>query len=276
MKASTSKATDSNLSLLQTGTCTQSVFRIMNQNFHNQAQLEERASNTLAGGIVFQGKICGLVIGASLGAGTETYNKTKNIEQSTCMSIKATQLLLKSFNEKFHAIDCFEITGQLFSTQADIFRYMLAEKGNKCNSLAGKWIPQAIKAIKTTLESPSSIPSHCESCASRVVRELGGTEKDRATVAGLAGGIGLSGNICGALTASLWYKSLQWLREHPEQKSFPEKIAKKDVEYFLEVTDGAYLCHDLSGKTFESLENHSNFIHEGGCNKLINILSKIS
>ncbi|MCK7536420.1 MAG: C-GCAxxG-C-C family protein [Marinilabiliales bacterium] len=47
---------------------------------------------------------------------------------------------------------------------------------------------------------------------------MGGTEEESIMVAGFAGGIGLSGNTCGALTAAIWYKMLEWGKNNPTEK----------------------------------------------------------
>ena len=46
------------------------------------------------------------------------------------------------------------------------------------------------------------------------------TDKESIIVAGLAGGIGLSGNGCGALSAAIFIKSLSWHRKNPKKTSF--------------------------------------------------------
>jgi hypothetical protein len=125
-------------------------------------------------------------------------------------------------------------------------------------------------------ENKATVPHQCHNCATRVVKEMGGNKKEGAIVAGLAGGIGLSGNICGALTASIWYHSLKWLRTHPEKKSYPDDLAKAKVNHFLQLTNDECLCPKLCGKTFNSLEEHTDFILVGGCNKLIDILAEVS
>jgi hypothetical protein len=114
MKASIANLKDTKLVLLQTGTCSQTLFHILNIEFGNEMLLEERAANPLAGGVVYQGKVCGLAIGAILGAGAQAYHKGESSEHSICLSMKASQLLLKSFANSAQAIDCFDITNAEF------------------------------------------------------------------------------------------------------------------------------------------------------------------
>lgn len=277
MKASKSNLKDTRIVFLQTGTCSQTMFHILNQEFGNEMLYEERAADALAGGVVYEGKICGLVLGAVLAAGTEAYHEGESIDNSIQLSIGATQKLIESFKQQANMLNCYDIANVNFNSKGSIFRYVVTGKGIKCFNLADKWAPMAINVVKQAINIKiTSENTSCRSCASRVVREMGGSETESAIVAGLAGGIGLSGNICGALTASIWYKALKWLRKHPEKKNYPDDLAKEKIRQFLELTEGDYLCPNLSGKRFKNLEEHSSFIAEGGCNKLVDILAEIS
>ena len=53
---------------------------------------------------------------------------------------------------------------------------------------------------------------------------MGGTEEESIMVAGFAGGIGLSGNACGALSAAIWYKMLGWAKNNPDKSPSMLKI----------------------------------------------------
>lgn len=275
MKASISNLKDTKLVFLQTGTCSQSLFHILDQEFDNEMDLEERAAATLAGGVVYQGKVCGIVLGAILGAGVEAYHEGGSLDTSICLSIEATQKLLVSFNAMAHAINCYDIAHVDFNSKASVFRYVITRKGVKCFNLADKWAPKAIGIVREVMRQEEKVIPTCRSCATRVVLEMGGNETEASIVAGFAGGIGLSGNVCGALTAALWYKTLKWLRKHPEIKKYPDHKAQESITKFLTLTNGEYLCPSLSGKRFSTLKEHTDFILGGGCNRLIDILAKI-
>ena len=61
----------------------------------------------------------------------------------------------------------------------------------------------------------TGLPGRPLSCASEVAGKMGASDEEMTMVAGFAGGIGLSGNACGALGAAIWMKTLAWCREHP-------------------------------------------------------------
>ena len=53
------------------------------------------------------------------------------------------------------------------------------------------------------------------SCSCEVARKMGASDEEMVMVAGFAGGLGLSGNGCGALSAAIYLDTLAWCRKHP-------------------------------------------------------------
>ena len=47
---------------------------------------------------------------------------------------------------------------------------------------------------------------------------MGGSADEAVMVAGFGGGMGLSGNACGALAAAVWMKGVAWCRTHPNYR----------------------------------------------------------
>ncbi len=65
---------------------------------------------------------------------------------------------------------------------------MLSGKFVGCFKLAGKWAPEALQAAREGLATNGrEQPQETLSCASEVVRLMGGTEEEMALVAGFAG-----------------------------------------------------------------------------------------
>ena len=61
---------------------------------------------------------------------------------------------------------------------------------------------------KVGLSQPlSNFSQPALSCASEVVKKMGGSNEEIVIAAGFAGGFGLSGNACGALGAAIWMKN---------------------------------------------------------------------
>jgi hypothetical protein len=103
---------------------------------------------------------------------------------------------------------------------------------------------------------------------------MGANNEEMIMVAGFAGGLGLSGNACGALSTAIWLKSLEWVKEHPGKSAYKNPKAKAVLKKFYEITDSEILCHKISGKQFNSITEHSDFIKKGGCENLIDQLSE--
>ena len=90
------------------GTCSRTFFYILNREFGHQRELEERASDSLAGGIMQKGHQCGMLWGASLAVGAEAYRNCENQNQAIAVSVNATQKLMMSFSERENTINCRE------------------------------------------------------------------------------------------------------------------------------------------------------------------------
>lgn len=103
---------------------------------------------------------------------------------------------------------------------------------------------------------------------------MGGNAEEISMVAGWAGGMGLSGNACGALAASIWKTILELVKKENWKYSMSDPVTEKLLKKFYEFTDYKMECHEICGKRFNSIDEHTEFIKTGGCKKLINVLSE--
>lgn len=261
------------------GTCSQTFFYLLNQEFGYPKQTEEFASDPLAGGLMNTQNQCGMLWGASLAAGAESFRRFNDHDQAVEMSVKASQHLTESFSNRAKCVNCREITCD-FSDTFDIIKFMLkALPGGFtnmiCMNLTEKWAPEAILAAKEGLSDKHNKSARQSlSCASEVIKKMGGNDEEAVTAAGFAGGIGLSGNACGALGAAIWMSSLTWCKEHPGESGYLNPNSKKILEAFYNHTGSEILCPEISGQNFKTTEDHTTFIKTGGCDKLINILAQ--
>lgn len=51
-------------------------------------------------------------------------------------------------------------------------------------------------------------------------------------------------------------------------------VAKGLTKAFLAATDSRWLCHEICDQNFASLDEHSAFMEQGGCEQLISILAE--
>jgi hypothetical protein len=259
---------------LKKGTCSRTFFYLLNREFGFPLEDEEQASDPLAGGILQQGYQCGMLWGASMALGAEAWRRFKGRDTAIGMTIKATQHLMKSFVNRTESIACSDITSCDFSSKFSLAKFFFTGKFWACFKLADKWAPEAFQAAAEGLElQATDLPKHPLSCASEVVRKMGGTDAEMAMVAGFAGGLGLSGDGCGALSAAIWMNSLSRIRNQNFKFSMSDPVTEKILNTFYEASDYEMECTVISETGFESIDNHTEFIRNGGCQQLIDVLA---
>jgi len=213
--------------------------------------------------------------GASMAVGVESYRRNDDCSEAIALAINATKHLVNSFLTKSVSTECEEITQTDFNSKLGLAKYMLTGKPIHCFNLAAKWAPEAIKAAYEGLEieqSESIKPS--KSCASEVIKLMGGTGEEALMVAGFAGGIGLRGSGCGALGAAMWKITLELVKKGEWKYTTSNPTFDKLIEKFYEVSDYKMECNEICGKIFKTVDEHTEFLNNGGCSKLISVLAE--
>jgi hypothetical protein len=269
------KITDARRTFLRKGACSHAMFYLLDREFDHLKDQEEKASDLLAGGILQRGYQCGMLWGASLAAGAEAWRRSNNINKAQYLSIRATQSIMASFKEEAPGFNCREITRTDWQSATSIARYFVTGKMFTCFNLMAKWAPKAVEsALRGFSNEGYSKDLLISNCATKVALQMGATEEQSIMVAGFAGGLGLSGGGCGALAASLWLKMLREIKKEDSKTDYASPVAKHLVDTFQNETDDQFLCSDITGKQFKTIAEHSEFIDSGGCQKLIDLLSK--
>jgi hypothetical protein len=264
------------------GMCSHTLYFILNRAFGQNKDAEEKASDPLAGGLMNTGHQCGMLWGSALASGAESFRRNNDTDTAITSAITATQTVMESFKKRTTTFNCREVTGYNIASIFGMIRMGLEilVKGmdkSTCFVLAENWAPEAIRASEKGLsEKQNDLKQKPVSCASETVKRMGATDEEMVTVAGLAGGMGFSGNACGALAAAIWMKMLKWCREHPGKTPpyFNNPDTKRILKTFYKSTNSEILCHKICGKHFSSQDEHTEFIKEGGCMQLINILAQ--
>ena len=261
---------------LKKGPCSSAFFYILNREFGYLKETEERAADPLCGGIMQQGYQCGMLWGSALAVGAESFRRNDDHSQAIGTAIKATQHVMESFSNRAKCVDCRDITSCDFSKNLifSLVKYFFTGKVISCLKLADKWAPEAIQSATEGLSHEQTDLTQLPiSCASEVAQKMGASDEETVMVAGFAGGLGLSGNACGALSAAIWMNTLDWCRKHPGKSASPNPNATNTLKAFYEVTDSEILCHKICGQCFKTIDDHTEFIKNGGCDKLINVLA---
>lgn len=267
---------------MKKGTCSQTLCYLLNRDLGNTEENRERASDPLAGGLMQTGHQCGMLWGSSLAVGAESFRRHNDRDLAIAVAMSATQSLLESFSNRTKTANCREITGcdltSIFGMAKLMVKTILGGFVNSpCFNLAEKWAPEAIQTANEGLSHKQTVfPQKTISCASEVAKKLGATDEEMVMVAGFAGGLGLSGNACGALSAAIWMNTFAWCKEHPGKTPpyFNNPNTKKILKEFYCSTNSEIRCDKITGQCFETIGDHSNFIKTGGCDKLINVLGQ--
>ncbi len=257
------------------GACSSTLFYILNREFEHPLEIEVRAAEPLAGGIMQQGYQCGMLWGSTMAAGAEAFRRFDDRGQATAAAITATLHLMESFSSRTKCIDCLDVTECDWNNKLSIAKFMLTGKFLSCFKLVEKWAPESIQAANEGLsQEQADLPEGSISCASEVAKKMGASDEQALIVAGFAGGMGLSGNGCGALGAAIWMKTLEWYSPKPKKSTLYNPYAKKTLEEFQSATDYEFSCHKICGLRFETISEHTEFIKNGGCDELIDVLAR--
>jgi uncharacterized membrane protein YedE/YeeE len=244
----------------------------------------EQAMHAFSGGFMHLGHACGLLTGAVLAAGFVARARFDDDRSRAGAALHAAILLAGAYPELAGSVDCLQITNVPLTRLSGRLRYLGEGKGRICGRLHAEWAPRARQLIDEALEEfrQRAPADECENCA---VRALRGTESsvrmkagDPVVVAGLAGGVGLLGNVCGALGAGVFAISAGRYLSQGRQKRDPrirrslEELAgaayRGDPARLRRAFIGQFgsdLCIDIVGRRFRDAADHSRFVERGGC-----------
>ena len=266
------------------GACSRAMFHLLNHKFDNAEPEEEKAADLLAGGIAMKGYQCGMLWGGALAIGAESFRRYNDKNEATAAAINASKHLIESFHNRAGTVNCRDITKVDWKKKSHFVIFLLKTIAqgfvfSPCFKFIGKWTPEAIQAANKGLseikEQNKSSNQPCISCASEVLNKMGASDEACIAVAGLAGGIGLSGNGCGALSAIIWYKMLEWGKNNPGKTPamFKNPITKEILKTFYDQTGSEMLCHKICDRKFATINEHTEYLKSGGCRNLIEALA---
>ncbi len=252
---------------------------VVDGSFDHPLALEEKASMPFAGGIMQYGFQCGMIWGAALAAGAEAYQQDGPGPQAEAKAVLAAGRLVEAFRtkNKNKNINCSEITHLNDSSSVkDMVLFFLVKGGvASCFRMAGRYAPVAFDEINTTFsENNIEVPQAPVSCAAKLAQKMGASDLHTVMAAGLAGGIGLCGGACGALGAAIWLVSLENIKDGNGMVDFNSPIAAEIVDNFVECTEYEFECSKIVGRKFESVSDHADYVRNGGCSEIIDVLAQ--
>lgn len=252
----------------------------------------EQALHSFSGGFMHFGHACGLLTGAAVAAGFLARERFNDDENRSAAALYASIQLAKAFPELSGSANCRDITEVSFTKLSGRLRYLQQGKARMCGRLHLQWAQQAHELITKALTRFEALRPvrECSNCAvltlKKVVTSTGMKEKDAVLVAGLAGGVGLLGNVCGALGAGVFALStIHYLRKDSKKrdsrirgslhelagtryKGAATRLRLSFIERF-----GSDLCNQIIRRHFKDIEDHSIFIKDGGCQEVIDFIA---
>lgn len=252
----------------------------------------EQAIHAFSGGFMHRGHACGLLTGAVLAAGFVARARFDDDAIRSGAALHAAMKLAEAYPDLTSSIDCREITEVSLLKLSGRLRYFRQGQGRTCGRLHLRWAPRAQRLIdKSLMEFEEHMPAgSCANCAVRTMRELtssvGMKTGDSVLVAGFAGGVGLCGNVCGALAAGVFAMSAGYYLGREEKKrdsrlrgSLEELVGAKyraaatrlRLDFVGEF--GSELCVEITERRFQDAADHSMFVEQGGCENVTNFVA---
>jgi hypothetical protein len=241
-------------------------------------EFEERAADPLAGGLM-QGYQCGQIWGAALGAGAQAYRLLGPGPQAEAAAVSASQRIIESFRDRNKEINCLELTGIDLSnamTQAmRAFINMFIEgKVLRCFGMTAGCAKASFREINLTLSANHiETPSAPVSCSALLAHKMGLSAMQTVMAAGFAGGIGLSGGACGALGTAIWVIGMNTARTQVGDVGNKSSTVSDLIDRFVESANYEFECSKIVGRRFEDVNDHADYLHNGGCSKIIEALA---
>ena len=249
---------------------------VVDDSFDHPLALEEHATLPLAGGLEQMGFQCGQVWGAALAAGAQAYRLFGPGPQAEAAAVGAAQRLVEFFQARYKSINCIEVIELDWkNAQAkQVLKFFLKGGPIRCFSMTAGYARAAVDGINAAFAGNClEAPAPPISCAAMLAQKMGASDMHTVMVAGLAGGIGLSGGACGALGAAIWFLGIQEAKEKRGLVGFENPEMQTLIERFLESSDYEFECAKIVGKKFENLAEHAAFLQAGGCSKIIEALA---
>lgn len=253
----------------------------------------EQAIHAFSGGFMHRGHACGLLSGAAVAAGFVARSRFGDDRARAAAALHAAMRLAKAYPQVAGSVNCREITGVSLTALSGRLRYVREDKGRACGHLHLIWAPEAHRLIDEALLEFGCRPAagSCANCAVQTMRYLipstGLKAEDAVLVAGLAGGVGLHGNVCGALAAGLFAMCLEdeLARRRADRDSrmrgsleelagtrYRGAATRLRLAFVREF--GSELCVEIIGRRFHDAADHSGFVEEGGCERVTTFVAQ--
>ena len=102
---------------------------------------------------------------------------------------------------------------------------------------------------------------------------MGESDLHAVMASGFAGGIGLCGGACGALGAAIWILGMKVGKEKSGKIEFKDPRTQEVIDRLMKHTDFQFECSEIVGRKFKDVDEHADYLREGGCSELFEALA---
>ncbi|MCP5085909.1 MAG: C_GCAxxG_C_C family protein [Rhodobacteraceae bacterium] len=267
---------------------------LVNREASVEEPMLEQAMHLFSGGFMHQGHACGHLWGATLSAGIRAAETFSGADARSAAALDATCRLVGALSEDDWAFTCRQNTGFDFASLSGRLKYLRSDKPRACGRKALAWPSSANTVIDSAIANfdPRSVATPCANCAvncmSKVASVTGIGKDESAQVAGFAGGLGLSGNVCGALSVGVFALSVRYYQDrNPEKRDSKFHAAMQELNLLngglrklpsrllqdFKSQFGSELCKDIVGRKFDDTADHMQFVADGGCKDVVQFVA---
>jgi hypothetical protein len=276
--------------LLRRFSCSETMLTVLDRAAGLTWKELEEASDPLCAGIVAElDSACGALWGAALAAGVRARHRIMDRDEACRTALEATRRVMEAYARKGRPLDCGELLGQ---KKWSFLQFMMRGNLRKCQGQLSELAPEFHELLEQTIVESRQHPRggkarQAENCAVEAFRRVSsaiGLKSDgyEVVAAGLAGGLGLSGNACGALAAAVLAVSLKYFQErnrpkHSMIRSLLQGVQvgvgwmepSKQISRGFRSRFGTKLCAQITGKSFARAEELAAHLEAGGCDAVL-------
>ncbi len=240
-----------------------------------------KAVTGLAGGLNNNGSTCGAVFGGSINLAL-IQDATENQETSDVELIRAVGDYVSSFKDTFGSTKCRDITALNLRSRLGQLQLLLPWKKNKCMKQAEFGIKHVMTSDVPSSETKDKSVDHCTSKVWEEIKRKSGYEDkylERMSRV-FTGGIGLSGNACGALSALIMYLGIKYrkleigINQSGSSKSSYTRVrntSNEVIEAFIDEFEGIE-CQTITNEQFMNIDEFNDFRSNIGCERVYDFL----
>ncbi len=274
-----------------TMSCAESTLAILDDRLGMQNLKLEQAIDPLTGGIAGYGAACGFYWGASVYFARRAEREGLGPAGIAQVSLAATRKLIDRTRASGIAVDCADFLRQPAPWR--LVPYVAMVKMVRCVKHLNQLIPtieaiadDALAQAQSAATAAEPAQPNCAVMACRSTLRALGTE-DHGTsdmVAGWGGGLGCTGNGCGALGAAIFALGIKYYERATARdgtplmrvlKSQPGVPYSNDVLLLVDLFRtrfGQLTCREIVNKDFSSPEDFGQHVRSTGCGDVMDFL----